>query len=310
MRRLWILLALVLCGACSQFDAGGEMLLTVVPQQWVDLEVYNVGFYWSSTWDCGVEVHLRLRNNGNADSESFHVSLHDRRQPVNGLPAHAETTLILDVTGEELMDWMRATGMIDVDDAIEESDETNNTFDRPLPYSAVPGMESISICHMSQTPPSATWTTTAHPHPITNTPTPTHTPIPIRDSATLLAPSELPNLRLLSAQNTLLPFHCLEAVEGEFFRVLVSNNGGTDVDHFTVRIGEEDYEVGGLAVGAQKYVDVERPFGYMPSDSVEVIIDPLNAIEEANENDNSWAFTIMIFTPPVRCTPTFTPSPT
>lgn len=313
MRYIILLLILIVSAACGQISPGGEMMLTVAPQKAVDLEVTNVFFMWSASQVCGVDVHLTLRNNGDADSAAFTVSLHDHSQSIDGLPANSQTDLIFEVTGQQLEAWMRATGVIDAGNDILESDEENNAYDHPLPYSAVPGLESISMCYMTETV-IAGWTETARPPTATHTntpaPTSTFTPTAVKATVSPLAPSELPNLRLLSAQNTMLPFHCLEAVEGEFFRVLLSNNGRSDVGIFTVRIGEEDYEADGIAVDDQIYVDVPRPIGHMPGDSIQVMIDPLNAINESNENDNAGAFSIMIFTPPVRCTPAFTPSPT
>lgn len=305
MRRLSLMLLLVLSAACGQISPGGEMMLTVAPPRMVDLQVTDVFFTWSESQVCGVDVHLTLRNNGNADSGTFIVSLHDRSQSINGLPAHSQTDFTFEVIGWELMGWMHASGVIDTDNDIVESNEENNSYDLLLSYSEVPGLESISACYMTETV-VARWTETARPPTATHTSTPTAA----KPTASPLAPSELPNLRFLSAQNTLLPLHCLEAVEGEFFRVLISNNGRSDVGTFTVRIGDQDYEVDGLAVDDNTYLDVPRPFGHMPGERVKVTIDPLNEINEANEIDNSGTFSIMIFTPPVHCTPTFTPSPT
>lgn len=158
--RLLVLFILLIASACNAFNFAPQQEVTqpttpVAPT--IDLTVTNVWLTHSTEFQCGIGVHLTIRNNGNTDAGAFHISLHDRRQSVVGLPANTDTTLILDVTGTTMSAWMRATGTVDVDNVIAETDETNNDYDHPLPYSAVPGMESIYMCYRFQTgfpPPS------------------------------------------------------------------------------------------------------------------------------------------------------------
>jgi len=143
--------------------------------------------------------------------------------------------------------------------------------------------------------------------------TPTPSAIPYPTGEPYIPPVHLPNLRIVSAWNTLLLFHCLEAAEGEFFRIVILNDGAVDSGVFVLRIHESDYEVDSLMAGKQITVDVERlrPDWYQQGTgkSIQLVVDPLNLMTESDETDNVGYLTPLVFTPPPHCSPTPTVSP-
>lgn len=278
------------------------MVLSVVPPDWVDLEVTDVWFRWSTTWQCGVEIHLTIRNHGNAYSSSFDVTLEDHQEMVAGIPAGGDTTLIVAVSGEQIMGWMGVSGMLDVDNIIAERDESNNTYARTLPYSAVPGMESISYCYMSQTPPPSPTATPSHQTVFASeTPTPTST-------LSAEAISSLPNLKVLSIRNSFVPTYCW--LEDDSNRhvvwIVVSNDGLQAIDGAILRFNDQMLTVGRLLPNATQQVEV----AYDDSGQLQAEIDPLNYIMETDETDNQLETLVITFTPPATCTLTPTAAPT
>lgn len=114
----------------------------------------------------------------------------------------------------------------------------------------------------------------------------------------------MPNLRILRARNTLLPFHCLEAAEGEFLRITIANDGNADSDVSVIQIGEDTYDIVAIPQGEEHVIDIGRPAGISYGDEATMVIDPDNTIAESNESDNEYSFRILALTPPVRCTAT------
>lgn len=162
MRIVLFLLVILIVSACNGINNAGEGMASSPAPVLPDLTVSHVQFWWSEQWECGVDVHVTIQNLGDVDVGEFHISLHDRRELVLGVPANSQTTLVIPVDGQDIQRWMRATGTIDADNVIVESDEENNSYDKTLPYSAVPGMDSIAVCYLEQTPPAHTPTPTHH----------------------------------------------------------------------------------------------------------------------------------------------------
>jgi len=192
---------------------------------------------------------------------------------------------------------------------LQEADESNNDYRHPLPYSAVPGMESIAICTATK---NAEFTPTpTHHATLTPSPNVSYTPsvIPYPNSATL--PVGLyPNLRVISVRNTYVPTNCwIDRGAGNRHVVWVEimNDGQVPVPEYVVRLNGADMRYQNLGV------DETRRFEYQSiggGQLLQVELDPLNQIAETNETDNNMERHRMTFTPPPDCTKTPTMSPT
>ncbi|MBI1817633.1 MAG: Ig-like domain-containing protein [Deltaproteobacteria bacterium] len=92
--------------------------------------------------------------------------------------------------------------------------------------------------------------------------------------------------------------------------VCIANRGGGAAGGFAVSVSGKQFEVRGLAAGAESCFSLPLPsFG-----KADVIVDVTNAVPEGNEENNQASFFVPILTPPPTCspssgTPTPTPSP-
>jgi len=117
MRKYLILVIVLIVSACSQTDAGKGLVLTVAPpsdSNLPDLTVSSVSLRWSQVWQCGVDVHVTVANHGTADAGEFKLSLQTLQQTVFELGANAQHTVVFNVTGEQMGQWMEASGTVDV----------------------------------------------------------------------------------------------------------------------------------------------------------------------------------------------------
>jgi|GEM_PF-2886292 len=332
MRWIWILTLIVILMGCRQPEYGGEMLLTAVPSSQVarpELLVTTVNLRWSQVWQCGVDVSVTIENRGTLPAYNFVLSLHDQRMTIPELGFGNQHTVVFNVTGEQMAGWMEASGTVDVDGIVTEFDETNNNYRHPLPYSAVPGMESIAICTATKNAPKPpivshphdTWTPSVTPsHTITvsginsmNTLTPSRTPTkrPYPGNETPIY-GNLPNLRIISIRNEYIPYiPCIDKdkpiQQRHAFVIHVINNGQVPVGEFVVQFNGQDTIHQDIA--PDEIRRIEHVFT-ATSTLNQVEIDPLNQIRESNEDDNTITFATMTHTPSPTCTKTPTMSPT
>lgn len=122
--------------------------------------------------------------------------------------------------------------------------------------------------------------------------------------------NNLPNLRVISARNTLMPSNCL--LEAPFsskhvIMVQFTNDGVANAESFTIRInGKDDGDFQQMGAGTIWTHEV------LLDGAGEIIVelDPLSQVAESNENDNSFNGLVMTFTPPPHCTVTPSMTPT
>lgn len=312
MRILLLLFVVLIASACNQTEFGGEMALTAVPSSqasYPELSVTHVSLQWSRVWECGVDVHVTITNTGTLPAYNFSLSLHDQHAEILELGFGRQHTVVFNITGEQMASWMEASGTIDIDNVIKESDETNNDYRHPLPYSAVPGMESIAICNATKnaptpTPPHMAPSATYTPPAISSI---TQLPYPGNETPILLP--QLPNLRVVSMQNTYVPTTCwIDNGAGNRHVVWVNivNDGGVAIEEFTVRFSDDLTTVSQLLEGESRRLEFDNSYG----NTLKVELDPFNMIAELNEADNVMERMPLIFTPPPHCTKTPTISPT
>ncbi len=313
MRIIWTLILLLALGACRQPDTGSEMGLTLVPSsEWSlpDLVVEHVRLQWSQAWKCGVDVHITVANHGTFPAENFVLSLHDQQADILRINAGAQQTITFRVSGEQMAVWMEASGVIDADNVVRESDESNNMYRHPLPYSAVPGMESIAICTATKNAPTPSPTLTISSRNPLNTLTPSHTPTKRPYPGTEIPMFiELPNLQIHSVDNTYT--YVSQDCWTENIRIVlvkIMNSGNLDIERFELKFSGQTTTYGLLRAGETRQFEI--PFDYNQSDVIE--LDPQNKIQEIYEIDNSIVVDSIPFTPtpPTYCTPTSTVTPT
>ena len=91
-------------------------------------------------------------------------------------------------------------------------------------------------------------------------------------------------------------------------RVAVTNSGQAAAGSFTVRAGDAQQTVNGLAVGETKSVFFAG-FSSQPGAAITVVVDPNNAVAESNEQNNSRTEQVPVPTQPLPCTATPTSTP-
>lgn len=224
--------------------------------------------------DNGLGTGVTVHNQGDAAAGPFDVLVDGDILPVIGLGVSQSTYV-----------WKAGYSnptniMVDDNNAVAESDETNNAFSMMLPIPTLPI--------------ECTWTDTPTPTPggVTDTPTPTPTPIG--------TPTPLPDLLVHYVTNGLRP-PCLGAPMAVEFGV--TNWGDENVPSFV-------YSVNGTQVPLITPIPPQATLVVMHDDAdrnivnngpIVVILDPFNAIPEWNEANNIGTAFPLTLTPPAPC---------
>ncbi len=142
---------------------------TPVPGNLPDLVVTDIVYEPGTPPQCGphpedLGTRVWIANNGSADAGTFVVMLNGVEQTVPSLAAGANTSLFYGFNPPE------AAAIVDVNNDVEESDETNNQLTKSLPVPT-----PLPPCVDTPTPTP----TPTEPPPVTDTPTPTPTSMPL-----------------------------------------------------------------------------------------------------------------------------------
>jgi hypothetical protein len=117
--------------------------------------------------------------------------------------------------------------------------------------------------------------------------------------------SKLPDLTISQLKVDLPNSSCLSPGDAFGLRVWVANNGQASAGSFNVKFNDTELTVNGLAVGETKSVFFPK-YSNPNNNPITVIVDPVGAITESNEQNNTRNETMQVITPtpPVPCTPT------
>jgi hypothetical protein len=142
--------------------------------------------------------------------------------------------------------------------------------------------------------------------PVTPVPSDTPTAVP-SDTPTPLPPDvTLPDLRITALRMELEHTACLLPDHPSGVRIAVLNGGNAPAAAFSVRLGDLEQSVPGLAPG-----ETDTLFflgSQYDGTTLTAVVDPASLVAESDETNNSLTAQVWLPTPPVPCTPTIPPN--